>query len=208
MPGPGPAIPASMIPSQGPAAGPAEPPRGPQNPPSTGPLNPNRVFGIGLMEYWERAQEYVPVLVTQCIQALSERGEDVPNLYTPAPDPTRNLAVRGLADAFMNVPDARNVVTWENPSLFNGDPTVLAELICYWLDSLPEPLIDYSYQSDCYASITAHQTVLLHKTINELPNPHYATLHRITYHLRCVAQTGSGGVPPPVTIETMANRFG
>lgn len=156
-------------------------------PPSVAARTPSRpVFGVSLDELFSRDQSAVPMVVYQCMQAVDLFGLDVEGIYRMSGTASH---VNALRDAFNN--NAPNL-DFRNPANFYHDVNSVATLLKQFFRDLPDPLftnrgynafIDAARIDDDGARRDA-----LHQSINDLPDPNYATLRALVLHLHRVMQ--------------------
>ncbi|KAF2861468.1 putative Rho GTPase activator [Piedraia hortae CBS 480.64] len=146
------------------------------------PLRP--VFGVSLNDLFARDQSAVPIVVIQCILAVDHFGLNVEGIYRLSGTSSHVTALRNTFD---NNPGN---LDFRNPESFHHDVNAVTTLMKQFFRELPDPLFP---QND-YATFIAAGKVAddatrrdsLHQAINDLPDPHYATLRALVLHLHRV----------------------
>lgn len=174
------ASPAATSPAAAPPAAAAVTPT-PSSPPS------KPVFGVSLAELFARDQSAVPMVVYQCILAIDTFGLEVEGIYRLS---GTNSHVNALRSAFDN--HDTSVTDFRNPANFFHDVNSVANLLKLFFRDLPDPLFTSSgYASFIEASQLEDEGMrrdALHQSINDLPDPNYATLRAVVLHLHRVMQ--------------------
>ncbi|GAB7362858.1 hypothetical protein MBLNU230_g3160t2 [Neophaeotheca triangularis] len=172
---------------QTPNSGPNNHPSGPPSP--TVPSKP--VFGVSLSELFHRDQSAVPMVVYQCILAIDTYGLEVEGIYRLSGTTSH---VNALRSAFNNQSPSSPTSTtdFRNPANFFHDVNSVANLLKLFFRELPDPLFTRAgYASFIEASQIEEEGMrrdALHQSINDLPDPNYATLRAIVLHLHRVMQ--------------------
>lgn len=148
------------------------------------PLRP--VFGVSLDELFQRDQAAVPPVVVQCILAVDTFGLDVEGIYRLSGTASSMNALKAQFDHDPTRIDFRN------PAAFYHDVNSVASLLKQFFRDLPDPL----FTNAAYSSFIENARIEdpeqrrdeLHKDINDLPDPNYATLRALVLHLHRVMQ--------------------
>jgi len=173
------------------ASNPTMSPMGTSNFPVPPPPMPSKmpsrpVFGVDLEELFARDQSAVPMVVSQCMQAVDLFGLDVEGIYRLSGTASH---VNALRDAFNN--NAPNL-DFRNPANFHHDVNSVATLLKQFFRDLPEPLFtSRAYDAFINAARVEDDGArrdALHQQINDLPDPNYATLRALVLHLHRVMQ--------------------
>lgn len=150
---------------------------------------PRPVFGVSLQDLFNRDQSAVPMVVIQCILAVDHFGLENEGIYRMSGNQAQATALR---EAFNNASATGQSVDFRNPSAFYQDVNSVTTLLKQFFRDLPDPLftkIGYEYfiaaakLDDDNARRDA-----LHQSINDLPDPNYATLRALVLHLHRVMQ--------------------
>ncbi|KAF2718131.1 RhoGAP-domain-containing protein [Polychaeton citri CBS 116435] len=151
------------------------------------PITP--VFGISLHDLFARDQTAVPMVVYQCTQGIELFGLDTEGLYRLSGTASH---VNILRERFNHSGGQAPDLDFRIPGNFFHDVNAVATLLKQFFRELPEPLFTNSgYQSFIDAARIDHDIArrdALHQTINDLPDPNYATLRAIVLHLARVME--------------------
>ena len=170
------------------------------------PLKP--VFGISLDELFARDQTAVPMVVYQCTQGIELFGLDNEGLYRLSGTASH---VNMLRERFNHSGGQAPDLDFRIPGNFFHDVNAVATLLKQFFRELPEPLFTNSgypnfinaarIDDDVSASLKFNCLLFmlmlflkiarrdaLHQSINDLPDPNYATLRAIVLHLSRVMQ--------------------
>ncbi|KAF9632564.1 hypothetical protein BFW01_g3427 [Lasiodiplodia theobromae] len=158
----------------------APPPSGPPTHFSNAPpIKP--VFGITLDELFHRDGTPVPLVVSQCIQAVELFGLETEGIYRVPGTNSHIMSMKQLFD---------HAVDFRNPETFYHDVNSVAGLLKQFFRDLPDPLLTAAhYEEFIEAAKIEDDTVRrdsLHAIINALPDPNYATLRALVLHLNRV----------------------
>jgi len=157
----------------------------PQHHPKLPALRP--VFGVSLDELFDRDQSAVPMIVIQCILAVDTFGLDVEGIYRLSGTSSH---VNMLRDQFDH--DGGATIDFRNPANFYQDVNSVATLLKQFFRDLPDPLFTYAgYSSFINAARIEDENArrdALHQSINDLPDPNYATLRALVLHMHRVMQ--------------------
>ncbi|KAF4540024.1 Rho GTPase activator [Lasiodiplodia theobromae] len=161
----------------------APPPSGPPTHFSNAPpIKP--VFGITLDELFHRDGTPVPLVVSQCIQAVELFGLETEGIYRVPGTNSHIMSMKQLFDHDSTAVDFRN------PETFYHDVNSVAGLLKQFFRDLPDPLLTAAhYEEFIEAAKIEDDTVRrdsLHAIINALPDPNYATLRALVLHLNRV----------------------
>jgi len=152
------------------------------------PLRP--VFGVSLDDLFNRDQSAVPMIVIQCILAVDTFGLDVEGIYRLSGTSSH---VNMLRDQFNHNGGAS--IDFRNPANFYHDVNSVATLLKQFFRDLPDPLFTHvGYSSFINAARIDDENArrdALHQSINDLPDPNYATLRALVLHLHRVMQNES-----------------
>lgn len=136
------------------------------------------VFGLHLNDLFVRDQSPVPSVVYQCIQAVEQFGLDSEGIYRVSGNANQLQQLRAQFD------NNAASVDFRVPDAFFHDVNNPANLLKMFLRELPDPLLPkQSYQDFMDAAAIpddVHRRDRLHATINDLPDPNYATLRAVT----------------------------
>ncbi|KAJ9286303.1 hypothetical protein DTO021C3_6196 [Paecilomyces variotii] len=153
-------------------------------PPSLPPVKP--VFGVSLEDLYRRDGTAVPMIVYQCFQAVELFGLDVEGIYRLSGSANHINHMKALFD------NDSTQVDFTNPDSFHHDVNSVAGLLKQFLRELPEPLFTTAYYSDFINAARIDDDIQrrdsLHAIINNLPDPHYATLRALILHLNKVQE--------------------
>ncbi|QDS68513.1 hypothetical protein FKW77_010880 [Venturia effusa] len=175
-------------------------------PPPTGSVVPSgrpdtRVFGLSLDDLFDRDQSPVPLVVYQCIQAVDLFGLDHEGIYRVSGN---SLQVQELKAQFDR--NAFNV-DFRNPETFYHDVNNPANLLKQFLRELPDPLLTSMHYSKFIEAARIPDDLLrrdsMHATINELPDPNYATLRALVLHLNRVDQHSEANRMTPTNLAVV-----
>jgi hypothetical protein len=148
------------------------------------PFNP--VFGMNLEALFARDRSPVPLVVSQCIQAVDMFGLEVEGIYRIPGTTSHIQAMKALFDSDSSQVDFRN------PEAFRHDVNSVAGLLKQFFRELPDPLLTSAfYQKFIDASRIEDDEMRrdsMHALINDLPDPNYATLRALILHLHRVQQ--------------------
>jgi Rho GTPase-activating protein RGD1 len=83
-------------------------------------------------------------------------------------------------------------VDFRNPITFHHDIASVTTLLKHFLRDLPDPLLTSANYASFLTAAKIDDDIVrrdsLHAIINDLPDPHYATLRHVTLHLHKVAE--------------------
>ncbi|KAK0661558.1 putative Rho-GTPase-activating protein 7 [Lasiodiplodia hormozganensis] len=163
----------------------APPPSGPPTHFSNAPpIKP--VFGVTLDELFHRDGTPVPLVVSQCIQAVELFGLETEGIYRVPGTNSHIMSMKQLFDHDSTAVDFRN------PETFYHDVNSVAGLLKQFFRDLPDPLLTAAhYEEFIEAAKIEDDTVRrdsLHAIINALPDPNYATLRALVLHLNHVQE--------------------
>ncbi|KAL1962442.1 hypothetical protein VTN77DRAFT_9713 [Rasamsonia byssochlamydoides] len=148
------------------------------------PLNP--VFGVSLEDLYRRDGSAVPMIVYQCIQAVELFGLDVEGIYRLSGSANHIQHMKALFD------NDSSQVDFTNPENFYHDVNSVAGLLKQFFRELPDPLFTRQHYSEFINAARIDNDVQrrdsLHAIINNLPDPHYATLRALVLHLNKVQE--------------------
>ncbi|KAE9973089.1 hypothetical protein BLS_003757 [Venturia inaequalis] len=160
-----------------------------------------RVFGYSLEDLFNRDQSPVPLVVYQCIQAVDLFGLDHEGIYRVSGN---SLRVQDLKSQFDR--NAFNV-DFRNPEAFHHDVNNPANLLKLFLRELPDPLLTSMHYSSFIEAARIPDDLLrrdrMHATINELPDPNYATLRALVLHLNRVDQHSEANRMTPTNLAVV-----
>ena len=144
------------------------------------PANPT--FEVHLQTLYDRDGPPVPILITQCIQAVEMFGLNSFGIYRVAGSTNHIARLRQMFDT-----DAKSV-DFRNPETFFHDINAVAGLLKLFLRSLPDGgvLTAARYPEFIEAAKVEDGTTRrdsLHGIINNLPDANYATLRALCLHL-------------------------
>ncbi|KAK5114234.1 hypothetical protein LTR85_010299 [Meristemomyces frigidus] len=146
------------------------------------PLRP--VFGVSLDDLFARDQSAVPMVVIQCILAVDHFGLEVEGIYRLSGTASH---VNRLREQFNHNPSA---IDFRNPAAFSHDVNSVATLLKQFFRDLPDPLftkVGYgSFIEAARVDDADARRDALHQSINDLPDPNYATLRALVLHLHRV----------------------
>ncbi|ERF76826.1 hypothetical protein EPUS_08006 [Endocarpon pusillum Z07020] len=152
--------------------------------PDLPPLNP--VFGVTLDELFHRDGTAVPSIVNQCTSAVEFFGLDVEGIYRTSGSNPHIMEMKAMFD------NDSSQVDFRNPTVFHQDIASVATLLKHFLRDLPDPLLTSANYNSFRTAARIEDDIgrrdSLHAIINELPDPHYATLRQLTLHLYKVAE--------------------
>ncbi len=162
----------------------------PMSPSNSHPLPPLRpVFGVSLDELFARDQSAVPMVVNQCILAVDTFGLDVEGIYRLSGTASHIQTLKQQFDHNASQIDFRN------PASFFHDVNSVATLLKQFFRDLPDPLFTrVGYQSFIDAARiedAGARRDALHQSINDLPDPNYATLRALVLHMHRVTMNES-----------------
>jgi len=135
------------------------------------------IFGVSLNELFIRDQSPVPLVVYQCIQAVELFGLDNEGIYRVSGNANH---VAQLKAKFDHEP---HTVDFRNPDSFFHDVNIPANLLKLFLRELPDPLLTKAAYGEFLEAATLTDDIprrdRVHATINDLPDPNYATLRAL-----------------------------
>jgi hypothetical protein len=136
------------------------------------------VFKKSLQELFERDSNPVPLVVYQCIQAVELFGLDHEGIYRVSGNANHVAQLRAQFDNNSDAVDLRN------PESFFHDVNVPANLLKQFFRELTDPLFTRAAYGEFLEAATVPDDIArrdrLHATINNLPDPNYATLRALT----------------------------
>ncbi|MCJ1294874.1 hypothetical protein MMC34_006433 [Xylographa carneopallida] len=148
------------------------------------PLRP--VFGVSLEDLFNRDGSAVPMVVYQCLQAVDLFGLEVEGIYRLSGTASHIGKLRTIFDNDASQADFRN------PENFFHDVNSVAGLLKQFFRDLPNPLLTREHYQGFIEAARIDDDVArrdsLHATINNLPDPNYATLRALTLHLHRVQE--------------------
>ncbi|KAL2009178.1 hypothetical protein VTN00DRAFT_7372 [Thermoascus crustaceus] len=148
------------------------------------PLNP--VFGVSLEDLYRRDGTAVPMIVYQCFQAIELYGLDVEGIYRLSGSANHINHMKSLFD------NDSSQVDFTNPESFYHDVNSVAGLLKQFFRELPDPLFTSRHYSEFINAARMDDDIerrdSLHAIINNLPDPHYATLRALILHLNKVQE--------------------
>ncbi|KAL2219138.1 GTPase activating protein [Thermoascus aurantiacus ATCC 26904] len=148
------------------------------------PLKP--VFGVSLEDLYRRDGTAVPMIVYQCFQAVELFGLDVEGIYRLSGSANHINYMKSLFD------NDSSQVDFTNPESFFHDVNSVAGLLKQFFRELPDPLFTSRYYSEFINAARLDDDIerrdSLHAIINNLPDPHYATLRALILHLNKVQE--------------------
>jgi Rho GTPase-activating protein RGD1 len=155
------------------------------------------------MELFERDQQAVPMVVYMCIQAVDMYGLEVEGIYripgtATAMQQMRQKLDQGLYITLSDSPSPTNSridansLDFRNPESFQHDVNSVASLLKQWFRDLPDPLFTREHYNEFIDAARIEDDIVrrdsLHAIINALPDPNYATLRALVFHLYRVQQ--------------------
>ncbi|MCJ1288349.1 hypothetical protein MMC26_007704 [Xylographa opegraphella] len=148
------------------------------------PLRP--VFGVSLEDLFNRDISAVPMVVYQCLQAVDLFGLEVEGIYRLSGTASHIGKLRTVFD------NDASQVDFRNPENFFHDVNSVAGLLKQFLRDLPDPLLTREHYQGFIDAARIDDDIArrdsLHATINNLPDPNYATLRALTLHLHRVQE--------------------
>lgn len=174
---------------------------------STAPVQePSRpVFGVSLNRLYERDGLAVPMVVYQCIQAVDLFGLNVEGIYRLSGSVPSVNKLKSMFDTDTTSPQ----LDFRNPEHFFHDVNSVAGLLKQFFRDLPDPLLTREYYDNFIEAAKNEDDVVrrdsLHATINNLPDPNYATLRALALHLHRVTENSSVN---RMTSQNLAIVFG
>ncbi|CAG8959098.1 hypothetical protein HYFRA_00012961 [Hymenoscyphus fraxineus] len=143
------------------------------------PLRP--VFGLTLEELFERDMTAVPMVVSQCIQAVDLFGLEVEGIYRVSGTASHINKIKSIFD------NDASKVDFRHPENFFQDVNSVAGLLKQFFRELPDPLLTTEHYAGFIEAAKHDDDIVrrdsLHAIINSLPDPNYATLRALTLHL-------------------------
>lgn len=172
-------------------------------PPAQEPSRP--VFGVALNRLYERDGRAVPMVVYQCIQAVDFFGLDVEGIYRLSGSVPHVNKLKSMFDTDTTSPQ----LDFRDPNNFFHDVNSVAGLLKQFFRDLPDPLLTREYYADFIEAAKHEDDIVrrdaLHATINNLPDPNYATLRAVALHLHRVIENASVN---RMTCQNLAIVFG
>ncbi|MCJ1421241.1 hypothetical protein MMC32_007603 [Xylographa parallela] len=148
------------------------------------PLRP--VFGVSLEDLFNRDGSAVPMVVYQCLQAVDLFGLEVEGIYRLSGTASHISKLRTVFD------NDASQVDFRNPETFFHDVNSVAGLLKQFFRDLPDPLLTREHYQGFIDAARIDDDIArrdsLHATINNLPDPNYATLRALTLHLHRVQE--------------------
>ncbi|KAI9733365.1 MAG: hypothetical protein M1834_003449 [Cirrosporium novae-zelandiae] len=148
------------------------------------PLKP--VFGVSLQELFHRDGSPVPMIASQCMQAVDLYGLEVEGIYRLSGTASHVNQIKELFDHDSSQVDFRN------PEIFFHDVNSVAGLLKQFFRELPDPLLTAEHYDEFVNAARADDDNIrrdtLHAVINSLPDPNYATLRALVLHLNRVQE--------------------
>jgi len=139
---------------------------------------------MSLSDLFLRDQSPVPLVVYQCIQAVDLFGLDNEGIYRISGNSTQTTQLKSRFDHDSSSVDFRN------PEAFSHDVNIPANLLKLFLRELPDPLLTRAAYGEFLEAATITEEVQrrdrMHATVNNLPDPNYATLRAVVLHLHRV----------------------
>ena len=178
------------------------------------------VFGVSLNALYERTKLAVPMIVYQCIQAIDLFGLAVENIYKD-PSPIKDIRVlrqrrllRKRFESFDNATMFGPTIDFRNTDNFYNNVHNAAGLLKEYLRRLPDPLLMRQFHDPLISAVKLNDIIErrdgIHMIINQLPDPHYATIRCLILHLNRIMHNASvngmtadqlGGVFGPVLMN-------
>ncbi|KAF2757501.1 RhoGAP-domain-containing protein [Pseudovirgaria hyperparasitica] len=152
------------------------------------------VFGRSLGDLYAESDNLapVPIVVYQCIQAVEMYGLDVEGIYRI---PGTSSHIDELEAVFNKAHNEHTQVDLRNPASFHHDINSVAGLLKRFFSKLNDPLFTRSRYQDFVKAARIDDEVVrrdtMHKIINELPDPNYATIRALVLHLNRIQDHAS-----------------
>ncbi|PSS03233.1 hypothetical protein BD289DRAFT_478703 [Coniella lustricola] len=163
------------------------------------------VFGVSLSRLYDRDQLAVPMVVYQCIQAVDLFGLNLEGIYRLSGSLPHVNKLKSMFDTDATSPE----LDFRNPENFFHDVNSVAGLLKQFFRDLPDPLLTREYYDQFIAAARHDDEIVrrdsLHATINNLPDPNYATLRALMLHLNRVVENSSSN---RMTTQNLAIVFG
>ncbi|KAI9754438.1 MAG: SET domain-containing protein 4 [Chaenotheca gracillima] len=176
-----PPIQAAQIPR---AQGTPPPTNGPPYPQDLPPLRP--VFGVPLDTLFRRDASAVPMVVSQCLQAVDLYGLDVEGIYRLSGTGSHVNRIKAIFD------NGSAPVDFRNPDDFMNDVNSVAGVLKQFFRDLPDPLLTSEHYAEFIEAAKLDDETIrrdsVHAIINSLPDPNYATLRALILHLHRVQE--------------------
>ncbi|KAL7269256.1 Rho GTPase-activating protein [Rhizina undulata] len=139
------------------------------------------VFGANLETLVQMDGTVVPIIVTQCIQAVDLYGTMVEGIYRLSAEKKHVDRIRAI---FENDPSN---IDFQREVDFFYDVNSVASVLKMFFRDLPEPLLTNQLYAEFIGASKIDDDIIrrdsLHALINRLPDPNYATLRALVLHL-------------------------
>jgi hypothetical protein len=139
--------------------------------------NSRPLFGVPLTEIFNRDHTAVPLVIEQCLNAVEHYGLDHEGIYRSSGNANQVAQLKARFDH-----DSASI-DFRYPEEFFNDINVPATLLKQFLRELPDPLLTKRSHQDFLDAATVPDDTArrdrLHAAINDLPDPHYATLRML-----------------------------
>ncbi|KAI9848533.1 MAG: hypothetical protein M1837_007202 [Sclerophora amabilis] len=165
-------------------ATPPPPPGGLPFPQDLPPLRP--VFGVLIDTLFRRDGSAVPMVVSQCLQAVDLYGLDVEGIYRLSGTATHVNKIKAVFD------NDASKVDFRIPDHFMHDVNSVAGVMKQFFRDLPDPLLTSEHYPAFIDAARIDDEIVrrdsIHAIINSLPDPNYATLRALILHLHRVQE--------------------